>query len=162
MTYINIPILVRTLEISFLRLRISSASDRICMPFLHRGGVPPPHLQRPASRIRPLSAVAPARGLDVEIYDDISKKSCPVSVLTHFLTTGPSDLRPMRGVGCPAGVTIVDACAAGCVLGCERKPGRPEEHMPPTLRRELPSIQISAYICLGGGWGEIMELRIRM
>eukprot|EP00904_Undaria_pinnatifida_P007871 jgi/Undpi1/4213/HiC_scaffold_16.g07579.m1 len=40
--------------------------------------MPPPRLQRPASRIRPLSAVAPARGLDVKIYDEISEKSCPV------------------------------------------------------------------------------------
>ena len=55
-----------------------------------------------------------------------------------------SDLRPLGGVGCPAGVAIVDACAGGCVLGSERKMERPEEHMPPKLRRELPSIKISA------------------
>lgn len=55
-----------------------------------------------------------------------------------------SDLRPMAGVGYPAGVAIVDACAVGCVLESERKLERPEEHMPPRLRRELPSIKISA------------------
>ena len=48
-----------------------------------------PRLQRPASRIRTLSTAAPARGLDVEIYDDICENSCPVSVLAHLLPTGP-------------------------------------------------------------------------
>ena len=107
------------------------------------------------SRIRPLSAVGPARGLDVEIYDEMSKKSCPVSVLAHFLPTGRissrdfsryvfSGLQPIGGVGYPAGVAIVDACAEGCVLGSERKLERPEEHMPPRLRRTLLSITYSA------------------
>ena len=50
--------------------------------------MPPPRLQWPASWIRPLSTVAPARGLDVEIYDEISEKACPVSVLAHLLPTG--------------------------------------------------------------------------
>ena len=35
-----------------------------------------------------------------------------------FLYVFP-DLRPMGGVGYPAGVAIVDACAGGCVLGSE-------------------------------------------
>ena len=52
-----------------------------------------------------------------------------------------SDLRPLGGVGCPAGVAIVDACAGGCVLGSERKVERPEEHMPPRIRRKLPSMK---------------------
>ena len=52
-----------------------------------------------------------------------------------------SDLRPMGGVGYPAGVAIVDACAGGCVLGSEIKLERPGEHMPPRLRRKLPSIK---------------------
>ena len=99
--------------------------------------MPPLHLQRPASRIRPLSAVAPARGLDVEIYDEISEKSCPVSVLAHLLPTGPisvrdffrhvfSDLRPMGEVCYPAGVAIVDACAGRCVLGSEENWNAPK------------------------------------
>ena len=46
----------------------ATASDRLSLRFLRRG-VSPPRLQRPASRIRPLSAVAPARGLDVIISD---------------------------------------------------------------------------------------------
>ena len=50
----------------------------------------------------------------------------------------------MRGVGYPAGVAIVDACAGGCVLGSERTLERPEERMPPRLHRKLPSINISA------------------
>ena len=50
----------------------------------------------------------------------------------------------MGGVCYPAGVAIVDACAGGCVLGSERKLELPEEHMPPRLRRKLPSIKISA------------------
>ena len=50
----------------------------------------------------------------------------------------------MGGVGYPAGVAIVDACAGGCELGSERKLKRPEEHMPLRLRRKLPSIKISA------------------
>ena len=50
----------------------------------------------------------------------------------------------MEGVGYPAGVAIADACAGGCVLGSERRLKRPEEHMPPRLRRKLPSIKISA------------------
>ena len=50
----------------------------------------------------------------------------------------------MGGVGYPAGVAIVDACAGGHVLGSERKLNRPEEHMPPRLGRKLPSIKISA------------------
>ena len=66
-----------------------------------------------------------------------------------------SDLRPMGGVGYPAGVAIVDDCARGCVLGSERKSKRPEEHMPPRLRRKLPSINISA-----GERSESRELRI--
>ena len=55
-----------------------------------------------------------------------------------------SDRRPMGGVGYPAGVAIVDACVEGCVLVSERKLERPEEHMPPRLRRKLTSIKISA------------------
>ena len=47
----------------------------------------------------------------------------------------------MGGVGYPAGVAIVDACTGGCVIGSERKLERPEEHIPPRLRRTLPSIK---------------------
>ena len=65
-------------------------------------------------RIRPLSAVALARSLDVEIYEGISENPCPVSVLAHDLSTGCmgsrgssrhvlSDLRPMGRVNYPAG-----------------------------------------------------------
>ena len=50
----------------------------------------------------------------------------------------------MGGVGYPAGVAIVDASMGGCVLGSERKLKRPEENMPPRLRRNLPSIKTSA------------------
>ena len=57
-------------------LRISPASDRLAVRFLRRG-VPPPRLQRAASWIRPLSTVAPARGLDVRIYDGFPKLSLP-------------------------------------------------------------------------------------
>ena len=103
--------------------------------------------------MRPFSAVAPAQALDVEIYDEISEKYCPVSVLAHLLSTGAiswrdffqcvlSDLRPMGGIGYPGGVAMVDACAGGCVLGSERKSERPEAHMPPRLRRKLSSIKI--------------------
>ena len=59
--------------------------------------VPPPRLQRPASRIRPLSPVEPARGLDVESFDEISEKSCPVSILVHLLPTGPIYLQVFSG-----------------------------------------------------------------
>ena len=92
-------------------LRTSPASDRLAPRFL-RWGVPPPRLQRPAFRIRPLTAVGPARGLDFEIYE-ISEKWCPVSILAHNLLTTYraylsacfftystyvfSDLRPMGG-----------------------------------------------------------------
>ena len=131
--------------------------------------MPPPRLQRPASRIRTLSAVAPARGLDVEIYDEISEKSCPVSVLAHLLPTGPisspdffwyvfSDLRPIGGVGYPSVVAIVDACVGGFLLGSERKLERPEEHMSHRLRRKLPFIKSSKFL-LRGERSEIRELR---
>ena len=120
-----------------------------------------------ASRIRRLSTVAPARGLDVEIYDDISDKFCPVSVLAHLLPRAPiysrlfsgtlcSDLRPMGGVVYPAGVAVVNACAVGCALGSERRLKPPEEHMLPRLRRELPSITF----LLGGERSQIRELHI--
>ena len=99
----------------------------------------------------------------------MSKKSCPVSVLAHFLPTGRissrdfsryvfSGLQPIGGVGYPAGVAIVDACAEGCVLGSERKLERPEEHMPPRLRRKLPFIKSSKFL-LRGERSEIRELR---
>ena len=42
--------------------------------------MPPPRLQRPASRIRALIAVAPARGFDVRIYDGTPK----ISALSAF------------------------------------------------------------------------------
>ena len=51
-------------------LRISPASDRLAVRFLRRG-VPPPQLQRLASRIRPLIAVAPARGLTSKSTADL-------------------------------------------------------------------------------------------
>ena len=93
--------------------------------------MPPPRLQRPASRIRPLSAVAHAPGLDVEIYDEISEKILPCERFGAFATDRVyffasffrymfSDLQPMGGVGYPAGVAIVDACVGGFVLGSER------------------------------------------
>ena len=72
-------------------LRISPASDRLSLRFLRRG-VPPPQLQRSSSRIRPLSTVAPAPGLDVSIYDG-SPKVCAVSVLAHGFTIGLTSAR---------------------------------------------------------------------
>ena len=115
----------------FLRLRISTVSDRLSRHFLRRG-VRPPRLQLPTSRIRPLNSAPPAQRLDVEIYDVFSEKSCPLSILAHLLSTGPissrdiflvrvSDLRPMQVIGYLAGVAIVDAYAGGCVLGSGRK-----------------------------------------
>ena len=86
--------------------------------------MPPPRLQPPAQLIRPLGAVARARGLDVEIYDEISEKSCPVRRLVRSLHTGlmssryffgtcslTSDTR--GGVDYLAGVAIVKATKRG-------------------------------------------------
>ena len=114
--------------------------------------MPPPRLQWPASRIRPLSAVAPARGLDVEIYDEISEESCPLRVSAHSLPTGLkssrvfftyvfSDLRPMGGGRLPGRRRHCGGLRGRlCARICERT-GTPRKRIPPRLRRELPSIK---------------------
>ena len=102
--------------------RISPTSYRLCAQFLRRG-VPPPRLNRPASEDPPAHAVAPARSLDVEIYE-IYENPCPVSVLGHGLSTGCMhsrgsfrhvliDLRPMGRVTYPAGVAMLGVWAGG-------------------------------------------------
>ena len=56
--------------------------------------MPQPQLQRPALRIRRLSVVAPGRGLDVGIYDEICENfSSVIVLLAHGLTTGPTSSR---------------------------------------------------------------------
>ncbi|MEP3106518.1 MAG: hypothetical protein ABJO54_05610, partial [Hyphomicrobiales bacterium] len=72
----------------------------------------------------------PARSLDVEIYEGISENPC---VLAHGLSAECMhprgsfrhvffDLRPMGGIGYPAGIAIVGGCAGGCIWDVDVSP----------------------------------------
>ena len=126
---------------SVLDRRISPASDRLSAQFRRRG-VPPPRLNRPAWRVCPLSAMATARSLDVEIYEGISDKFLPcrcfgpwsldrVRVFAWFFPARP--LRsPTHGQG------HLPGCVDGCIWGID---GTPRFFMPLRLSWELLSVR---------------------
>ena len=131
--------------------------------------MPPPRLQRSGKLIRPIGAVAPARGLNVQIYGEIYEESCPVRVwriarrqvlyLRVFFPRTCSLTSDPWGVGYPAAVNSVGACAGR--FGAQLWDGRPENTCHPGFvetainicfaerkMKELLLLYVYVYVCM--------------